>query len=102
MIGTAANNERDGQSGVGDGAQTNVVLDPQSAPSMRVVTAIVEATDADPTTMTPLYHAVDTDALDTLLEGDTELEFVFDYEGHEVVARDDGSVAVDGTEYEVL
>lgn len=98
MIGTAANNEPDPQSAA---AETTVAVDPQAAPSVRVATVIADATGEDPTTMSPLYHAVDTDALDSLLQADTEFVLAFDYEGHEVEVRSNGHVGIDGAEYEV-
>lgn len=101
MIGTAATHERDRQSALTDDPERATAVDAQAPPSLRVVAAIVETTGRDPTTMPPLYTVVDTDALDSLFEGASEVRIEFDYEGHDVEVRGDGSVAVDDTVFEV-
>ncbi|AWB28668.1 hypothetical protein HARCEL1_07150 [Halococcoides cellulosivorans] len=61
-----------------------------------MVYAIAEFTGSDPKTMPPLYDAVDTDALDTLLNSETPIEISFEYEGHTVAVTGDSDVRVDG------
>lgn len=68
--------------------------------SERVVSAVAEATGADPVSLEPLYAVVDPDALDALLETsrpgpDGSLPRVsFTYCGCDVVVSADGGVQV--------
>ncbi|TMT86500.1 hypothetical protein E2L06_07755 [Haloterrigena sp. H1] len=67
----------------------------------RVIEAVAEADDVDPTSMTPpLADVVDPDALNELIDhgsddADRTFEVRFSYRGHEVVVTDDGDVEVD-------
>lgn len=92
------NDESDVQTATTNDGQMAQSARSNGPPSLRVVRAIAEAIDDDATTMEPLYETVDTDALDRLLELDTSLEIVFEYEGHAIEARSDGVVTVDGNE----
>ena len=66
--------------------------------SYRVVKAIAAEKNIDPASMTPvLYDAIDPDALDKLLDTDEFIEVEFQYDGHSVVAKSDGTVVVDGS-----
>lgn len=67
--------------------------------SERVIDAVAEATDSDPTDVGPLYHVVDPDALDRLFSptrrgGRTEGYVQFAFGGCDVVVRGDGEVEV--------
>lgn len=66
------------------------------SPSLHVIQAIADATDADPATMPPLYDAVDPDALDAVLDADATVEVVFEYDGRAIEVTGDGEVVVDG------
>jgi hypothetical protein len=67
--------------------------------SLRVVSALSDATDTAADELDPLYNAVDPEALDRLLEsgssGDVRVEF--EYGDSRVEVSSDGTVAVDGT-----
>lgn len=65
-----------------------------------IVEAVADETDADPLSMTPLATVVDPDALDTLVNTGTDVQVSFEYDGHSVHVRADGTVAVDGTDYD--
>ncbi|MDG5776851.1 HalOD1 output domain-containing protein [Haloarculaceae archaeon H-GB2-1] len=78
-----------------------VTGDGRSEPtSLRVVTAIADATGKSPTAIEPLYSAVDPDALDELFGGGTSDRapfggtLTFTLEGCDVVVRADGTVDV--------
>lgn len=63
--------------------------------SVTVVDALGEALDADATTVDPLYHSIDPDALDSLFVGRTDpaaAELTFVHEGCSVTVRGDGEV----------
>jgi len=71
----------------------------ESSVSQRVITAVAEATDNDPTEVGPLYHVIDPDALDRLFSATPgnsrnqgHVEFAF--AGCEVVVSGDGDVEV--------
>jgi hypothetical protein len=69
--------------------------------STRIVDAVADAAGTDPLTLEPrLYDVVDVEALTTLVGSDTGVAIEFDYGGHDVRVRSDGSVAVDGTAFE--
>ncbi|WP_209438485.1 HalOD1 output domain-containing protein [Natronococcus sp. JC468] len=55
-----------------------------------IVTELAERTDAEPTTLPPLYEAIDPQALNELFRGDRSGRVRFEYAGYEVT--------VDGTE----
>lgn len=69
------------------------------SPSLRVVDALAAATDTDPLELAPLYEVVDPEALDRLFDADAtgRARVQFEYDGHAVEVRGDGTVAVDGT-----
>lgn len=64
--------------------------------SVRVVSEVAAAADADPLTMAPLYETVDPDALDKLVASDVQGHVQFTYAGHEVTVHGDGAIVVDG------
>lgn len=72
---------------------TQVPIRDDKPPSMTIVEAVAAATERDPRTCPPLYHAVDSDALDDLLTHDASVRIEFEYAGCDVVVRD-GTVAV--------
>lgn len=51
----------------------------------------VETTDLE----TPLYTAIDPDALERVMEGGEGVTVVFEYAGHTVHVRGDGCVGID-------
>lgn len=67
-------------------------------PSEAVVDAVAEAEGADPTTLPPLFDAVDPDALDSLFEttsvapAASTAQVTFSYAGYEVTVEADGAV----------
>ncbi|AWB28721.1 hypothetical protein HARCEL1_11815 [Halococcoides cellulosivorans] len=69
------------------------------APSTAVVETVAYATDRDPTTLDPLYEAIDPDALDRLIRSsaDRSAEAVvrFSYLDCTITVRADGTVVVD-------
>ena len=97
-----AQNDHDVLTTLDDGLQSLSSTDDELAPSLRIVAAIAETTDADPATMAPLFRTIDTEALDHLLAAETPLEVVFEYQGRAIEVSTDGHVSVDGQEYEVL
>ena len=70
------------------------------APSNAVVELVADANGVSPVDIeTPLYEAIDPDALDRFVAStdaasDTVLEIVFTYAGHEVTVRGDGTVVL--------
>ncbi|WP_049922375.1 HalOD1 output domain-containing protein [Halopiger djelfimassiliensis] len=69
--------------------------------TVAVIDAVADAADTDPTTLPPLYHVVDPDALDALFDGRNErgaespLRIEFSYNGFDVVVRDGPEVVVE-------
>lgn len=60
-------------------------LDEDETPSRGVYTVVAAVENCSPLDLTPLAEATDPDALDTLLEGDSEREQVsFQYCGYDV------------------
>jgi hypothetical protein len=59
--------------------------------AMAVVSSIAEMTGAKKTELTPLFDAVDPDALKRLTQSDrdTRVQVVFDYDGHRVAVDND-------------
>lgn len=80
-------------------AEPTTGADDATPASLRVVDAVASVTGADPMTMDPLYHVVDTDALDQLVASDLDGHVQFDLDGHEVRVHGDGRIVVDGTEH---
>lgn len=60
----------------------------------RIVEAVADAVDSDPVELTPLYRAVDPDALEAVLETADGARVRFEYEDRTVEVRSDGSVTV--------
>jgi len=72
----------------------------EAATSERVIDAVADATDSDPTDVGPLYHVVDPDALDRLFapthRGAVRAGHVqFTFGGCEVTVRGDGEIEVE-------
>ncbi|MFB6087450.1 MAG: HalOD1 output domain-containing protein [Haloarculaceae archaeon] len=66
-----------------------------------VVGAVAAAVGTDSRSLEPpLYEVVDPDALEAVLNADGAVTVKFEYAGRSVVAQSDGTVTVDGTEYE--
>lgn len=67
--------------------------------SERVIDAVADATDSEPTDLDPLYHVIDPDALDRLFSttgrtGRTEGSVKFEFGGCRVMVRGNGAVEV--------
>lgn len=66
-----------------------------TAPSTGVIETVADATDREPLALDPLYHSVDTDALDRLVvSSQKETTVTFSYAGRDVTVHSDGTVAV--------
>lgn len=79
---------------------TRTADDGAATPSLRVVKAIADETDADPAALTPrLGTVLDAEALNRLLESAerTDVTVTFEYAGHEVSLSGD-DLTVDGLE----
>lgn len=63
-------------------------------PSNAVIEAVAEAENADATDLSPVYDAIDPDALDALFTGRCPGEVAFDYEGYTVIVREEAEVTV--------
>lgn len=82
-----------------DGSTDSERWDRSSLPSIAIVEAIADATHRDPTALPSLHHAVDPDALDTILtQGMQQGELVhvsFSYDGVSVSAGSDGTLSIE-------
>ncbi|WP_226013082.1 HalOD1 output domain-containing protein [Halomicrobium salinisoli] len=64
-------------------------------PIADVLWAVAEAEDRDPTELPPLGDAIDPDAFERLLsESSTLVRVSFEYAGHVIEARSDGTVRI--------
>lgn len=72
------------------------------SPTMVVVTVVADVLDVDPLDVAPLYNAVDTDALNNILQsgspGDDALEVSFTFSSCNVTISSDGHVEVAPTD----
>ncbi|WP_254864390.1 HalOD1 output domain-containing protein [Halovivax gelatinilyticus] len=64
--------------------------------TMAITDAVADATDSEPLELTPLYEAIDPDALGALFAGreSTGKEITFTYEGRRVTVTDKSQVIV--------
>jgi hypothetical protein len=64
---------------------------------MRVVDAVANEADTDPTELTPLGTVIDPDALDSLVADaeDRDVSVDFEYEGYRVTVGNDRGVTVE-------
>lgn len=69
--------------------------EPAAELSVRVIEAVADAADADPTTMAPLHESIDPDALDQLIAAGMDGQVSFTFGGHAVTVEGDGTVAVE-------
>lgn len=75
-------------------------FEPGDRPSESVVRAIATLTDESPIDLTPLYEAIEPDALDSLFDHARRSDesgrqrLTFAYAGYEVLVCDDGTVEV--------
>lgn len=72
--------------------------EPESTPATTVISAVAEVTDSDPIELPPLYHTIETDALNRLFlskRSDPEIQVSFQYEGCEVTIDGSGEVRVE-------
>ena len=61
--------------------------------SERVVGTVADAEDAEPTELSPLYEAIDPDALDSLVEGsDDDLCIDFECCGYDITVKGEETV----------
>ncbi len=67
--------------------------------SLSVIDALADAIGTDPTELDPLYHVVDSEALDQLFTENTTVNgrIQFSYGDHAVEVRSDGTILIDGT-----
>jgi len=62
---------------------------------MTVLSAVARQTGVDVADLeAPLYEAIDPDALDRLLQHGADVTVSFEYDGHDVSVRGDGTVSV--------
>lgn len=61
----------------------------------RVVQTVAESTHTDPMDLPPLYEAIDTDALNSILEDRTDVSVSFKYAGTRVTATSDGYITIE-------
>lgn len=77
------------------------------AVSQTVISAVADLTSAEPTSLEPLYHVVDPEALNALFEanevgvGCSSLRVTFTYCGCDVEITGDGVVTVSRAEQEI-
>lgn len=64
-------------------------------PSERVIDAVAETTERDPTELPPLYDTLDPDALDALLRTGFDGTVSFTFAGCSVTVGDDGEIRVE-------
>ncbi|NKE37821.1 hypothetical protein GWG54_18855 [Natronococcus sp. JC468] len=57
--------------------------------TVEVVEAVAAVLDIPPEELPPLYHTVDADALDALVESGNNITVRFEYEGFEVLVKPD-------------
>lgn len=77
-------------------------FDPASdSVSEELLTTLITINDADPTDLEALTDSVDPDALDTLFEArpnntrsDSDISVGFEYAGHTVVIRNEGTITI--------
>lgn len=55
--------------------------------TVEIAKAVAKVRDTPPEALPPLYHAIDADALDTLVESGDEITVRFEYEGFEVLVE---------------
>lgn len=98
MVDSEADNLLGGEAGPASPA-VRERWDEGDSPSLAVVRAVADAADTDPTTLPPLQKTIDTDALDTLANGQgagsagwTRVSFA--YTAFEVVVDSQGIVEV--------
>ncbi|AEN04699.1 hypothetical protein Halar_0934 [halophilic archaeon DL31] len=63
--------------------------------SVRIVDKVANATDTNVLEQPRLYDAVDSDALDALIEGMAQGKLSFVYAEHEVTVESDGAITLD-------
>lgn len=63
---------------------------------MAVLAAVADHVGTEPSKLdTPLYRAIDPDALDRLVAAGEDVRVTFTYAGHAITVRGDGTVDVD-------
>ena len=61
--------------------------------SEQVITTVANATNRDPLELPALFHTIDPDALDTLIETMRMGEFIFEFAGASVTIHRSGAVS---------
>lgn len=67
------------------------MADEEMTVSQQVIMAVAKATDQDPLELPALFHTIEPDALNTLIETMDKGEFLFDYAGEAVTITREGS-----------
>lgn len=74
-------------------SQMQAVTETRSRPvPERIVTAVADAMDVEPTDLTPLYDTIDPDSLAAVLASESVDRVDFSYHGFDVTAHSDGRV----------
>lgn len=78
--------------------------DATTSASVAVIGALAKVLNTGPTDIEPLYHTVETDALDAIVHhqsatGDVRISFVL--EGREVTVASDGTIEIEATTADV-
>lgn len=63
-------------------------------PGVRIAQLVATAADKEIDELEPLYYSIDTDALEILMEKNSAIEVKFEYEGFEVVIRQDKTIEI--------
>lgn len=76
-------------------------IDRSQGMSYQVIEALAAVENRDALSMNPpLYEAIDPDAIDSLLDTDSPVKVEFEYNGHMVTAKSDGSIEIDGVTHQ--
>ncbi|WP_339104126.1 HalOD1 output domain-containing protein [Haloterrigena salinisoli] len=95
----ATEHHRNADRGSSSTDEQTYVFSSEKAPTLAVIEAVASASEADPTSLPPLYDAIDPDALDATFEstasqpGETR-RVSFSYGGFDVAVGDGPGVTV--------
>lgn len=90
-------NESDSQTTSTLSATATWERDTENTPVFAVVSAVADAADSDPVDLTPLYKAINPDALNDLFTSRPEPaveQVTFQYVGYDIVVHGNGDVQV--------
>ena len=65
--------------------------------SVRVARFVADASNREVDALDPLYYSVDTEALDALMDSNSDVEIRFEYEGYKVVIHSDKTIEIHST-----